>query len=434
MSNVEPRRRRTLLCAMPAIGHVDPLLAIGKALAERGWEVSMLTGSRYAERVEQAGIAFLPLPSAADTLDAVGSGERNRGLATINAGVEEAFVRPAYAAARRVEEIIDEDPVDVILHDMTFLGVQGILARPRATRPLVVLCGIGPAGFSSRDCPPYGLGIAPSSVPIWGFARDAALRSASHRLLAPAHRALEDFLRAVDAPLLEGQFFMDVLARSDLLAQLTVPEFEYHRIDAPKHLRFYGPMSPAPSPSVVVPEWLTTLDDRRPLVHVTQGTVANTDFSELIGPTLTALADEPVHVVVTAGGRAAAALPELPANAHAADYLPYDVLLPRTDVFVTNGGYGGLHQAMRHGVPIVIAGDSEDKVETSARVHWSGAGISLRTGHPSPRRVRNAVRRVLRDDRYAKTARGIGDRIDNARGAHGLVDDIEVLMANGRNT
>jgi UDP:flavonoid glycosyltransferase YjiC (YdhE family) len=98
-------------------------------------------------------------------------------------------------------------------------------------------------------------------------------------------------------------------------------------------------------------------------------------------------------------------------------------------VLVTNGGYGGLHHAMRHGVPIVIAGDSEDKVETSARVQHARVGVNLRTGRPGPDAVRAAVERILDDPRYAANAQRIGDAIAVAPGAPGLVDDIERLLA-----
>jgi hypothetical protein len=48
----------------------------------------------------------------------------------------------------------------------------------------------------------------------------------------------------------------------------------------------------------------------------------------------------------------------------------------------------GKHRALQHGVPVVVAGDSEDKVETSARLAWSGAGIRLRTSTPTVAQVR----------------------------------------------
>ena len=47
-------------------------------------------------------------------------------------------------------------------------------------------------------------------------------------------------------------------------------------------------------------------------------------------------------------------------------YLPYDELLPRTDVYVTNGGYGGVQYALRYGVPIVTSSGQEDKPEVAA--------------------------------------------------------------------
>ena len=36
---------------------------------------------------------------------------------------------------------------------------------------------------------------------------------------------------------------------------------------------------------------------------------------------------------------------------------------------------------------------------------WSGAGIDLRTGTPTARAIRNAVREVLGDDSYLRRAR-----------------------------
>ncbi|MBK0419830.1 glycosyltransferase family 1 protein [Leucobacter sp. CSA1] len=423
-------QRSALLCSMPAVGHVGPMTVVGRELARRGWRVRLLTGRRYRQQVESAGLEFAALPPEADTLDDVGADERNRGLATINRGVEEAFIRPALPAAARVEELLAEEPADVVFHDMTFLGVQTLFSRPREERPLTVMCGIGPAGFSSRDRPPYGMGIVPSRHRWWGRLRDAALNRSARMVLGPAHRALDDCLERLGAPPLGGAFFMDVLDRSDILAQFTVPEFEYPRSDGPE-LRFYGPMTAPPSRALGAPPWWDELRPDVPVVHVTQGTVANTDFSELVEPTLTALADEDVRVVVTAGGADLSALPPLPANTFAAPFLDYELLLPRTSAFVTNGGYGGLHHAMRHGVPIVIAGDSEDKVETSARVQWSGAGVSLRTGRPTPEAVRTAVNAVLREPGYAATSRRIGRSIAASSGAPGLVHDVEEALRGG---
>ena len=111
--------------------------------------------------------------------------------------------------------------------------------------------------------------------------------------------------------------------------------------------------------------------------------------TQAIAPTLQALADEDVLVVVSTGGRPLDTLPPLPANARAATYLPYDELLPRTAVYVTNGGYGGVQYALRYGVPIVATGGKEDKPEVGARVAWSGvwAAHPLGVADFSPQRA-----------------------------------------------
>ena len=142
------------------------------------------------------------------------------------------------------------------------------------------------------------------------------------------------------------------------------------------------------------------------MVHITQGTLDNADLHRLLIPAGEALGGEDLLVVATTGGPDPAPLrPDLPANVRLERFIPHDLLLPHVDVMVTNGGYGGVQQALAHGVPLVVAGDSEEKPEVAARVRWSGAGIDLRTGRPSPDQVAGAVRHVLTEPTFGVRAR-----------------------------
>ena len=144
---------------------------------------------------------------------------------------------------------------------------------------------------------------------------------------------------------------------------------------------------------------------------VTQGTVANHNFNLLVAPTLAALANEPnVLVVATAGGRPVEAISgTVPSNARVAGYLPFEWLLPRVNVLVTNGGYGSVNQAMSFGIPLVTAGMTEDKADVNARVAWSGVGINLATNEPSREALRGGVRAVLDQPGYRMRARRMAD-------------------------
>jgi UDP:flavonoid glycosyltransferase YjiC (YdhE family) len=128
-------------------------------------------------------------------------------------------------------------------------------------------------------------------------------------------------------------------------------------------------------------------------VFVTQGTVANGDLSQLVGPTLAALADrQDLLVVVTTGGRPLDALAgPVPANTRVSRFLPMEWMLPRVDLVVTNGGYGTVSQALSLGIPLIVAGVTEDKAEVASHVARSGAGINLMTNTPTVSALRDAI-------------------------------------------
>ena len=216
----------------------------------------------------------------------------------------------------------------------------------------------------------------------------------------PLVRSANTYLAKLDVGPLAAPLFEAIVGLADAHMQLTVPSFEFPRA-LPPSVRFIGalPIIPNQAP---LPPWAHELDGSRKVVLVTQGTVANHDFNLLVGPTLAALAEEPdLLVIATAGGRPVEAIPgPIPANARLARYLPFEWILPRADVFVTNGGYGSVNQAMSFGLPLVTAGLTEDKADVNARVAWSGVGINLATNAPTHHALRDAVRTVLDTPSY----------------------------------
>ena len=132
--------------------------------------------------------------------------------------------------------------------------------------------------------------------------------------------------------------------------------------------------------------------------------------------------------MATTGGRDVSELKvALPMNTFVAEYIPHDLLLPKVDVMVTNGGYGAVQRALSMGVPLVVAVNTEDKPEVGARVAWTGAGINLRTGTPTPGAVRAAVREVLGGNRYLGAARTLETafaRRDGVAEIAALVDEV----------
>jgi MGT family glycosyltransferase len=403
-------RMKILIASTPASGLFNPLLAIGRILIAAGHEVAGLTGSAFRQRVEGIGAKFHPLPAQVDfdpgNIHAVAPELKNTppGPEWLRISLERVFVDSIREQHEGIREALRDFLADVIVVDDMFFGVLPMLLGPRSERPPTIVCGTSVLHWRREDGAPVFSGLSPATTNTQFDEYATIARNYDRIVNQPLALRLNRVLAGlgfgpVHTPLLES-----VVELADVGMQLSVAGFEFPRA-MPTTVNFVGalPIIPNQAP---LPSWAHELDGSRKVVLVTQGTVANHDLSLLIAPTLAALADEPdVLVVATAGGRSIDAIPgPIPGNARVASYLPFEWILPKTDVLITNGGYGSVNQAMSFGVPLVTAGLTEDKAAVNARVAWSGVGIDLATNQPSPEPLREAIRTVLDNPKYRARA------------------------------
>jgi UDP:flavonoid glycosyltransferase YjiC (YdhE family) len=425
-----------LACAIPLDGHVAPMLAVCRSLTRAGHHVRFLTGAAYGDAVESAGGEHVQLPKTADiTAEMLDAGRERDGtrLTGIRFAIDNTrrnFIATLPGWFDAIKREIGRGAA-VITGDIGVFALGAVCARPRSERPAVIACGAIPVVLLSRDTAPPMTGLPPRSD-LLGRTRNRVLnRIVAHGIFRGLQREADAAARRHTGASLPV-FLTDWPRAADAYVQFSVPGFEYPRSDAPRSLTFVGPLR-SPGVGTAPPAWWRDVEAAETVIHVSQGTLANRDFGELVHPTLRAFADDPrVLVVVATGGRPESDVGEVPSNARVARMLDYDRLMPHVDVFVTNGGYGSLHAALAHGVPIVAAGDTEEKVETCARVAWSGTGVDLRTGTPSSDRIRAAVLEVLSDPSYRSAARRIAADIRDAPGEAGLLEVVERVMATSR--
>ena len=131
----------------------------------------------------------------------------------------------------------------------------------------------------------------------------------------------------------------------DAFLQLSCAGFEYERPELEGVIRYVGPLLP-PRIELTPPPWWERLDER-PLVIVSQGTLANVDLGQLLLPAMQGLAGDELQLLLTTGGRDPARLgAAVPANAIVTEHVPFELALPRAAVLVTNGGYGSVQAAL----------------------------------------------------------------------------------------
>jgi UDP:flavonoid glycosyltransferase YjiC (YdhE family) len=441
---------RFLITTMPIPGHVQPMLPIAGKLLERGHEVAWYTGSGHRAQVEAAGARYLPMRAAPDfdLTDERVLPERHRlrGLAQLKLYIKRLFLDSVPGQMIDLRHHAAAFPPDAYLSDLTFLGA---LFLCELGGPPCALLGATPVPLSSRDTAPYGLAMAPRGTVLARW-RNGVLnwlfgRVIFHDVNVDANRLRE----SIGLPPASYPFLDTAKTVSSLYLQATTEAFEYPRRDLPPQFHYIGPLLPA-ARDFRRPAWWHELDQpaaagppptlrtglaRRPVVHVTQGTIA-TDPAQLLVPAIRALADQPVLVVVTTA-RAVDSFPlkALPANVRLESFVPYADLLPKVDVMVTNAGYGGVQLALAHGVPLVAAGRSEDKAEVAARIAWSGTGIALPELASVAQRtaaIRTAVRRVLTDPTYRLNAQRVRDDFARHDAPNEAVWRLEQLVAADR--
>lgn len=392
---------RIIVAATPIYGHVAPLVAIAAALVSRRHHVTFLAGAAFKAASERTGAGFVALSGNADfdVSDPAAFPPRAEtpvGPAQIDFDLRHLFISPIREQHQALQALLAaaelEDPGEpvVLLHDTAFMGMWPVLLGAPGRRPRgVVGLGVVPLPLTSIDTAPFGFGLAPDNSAA-GRDRNRGLNAmVKNEMFAGTQAHLAKALSELGAPTPPPFVFDARVALPDRYLQLSIAALEYERSDAPAGLRFVGAL-PAAAPSFFAPAWWDEVVEARQVVVVTQGAIANRDFDELIRPTLLALAELDA-LVVAVTGRAEADIGPIPANARVADFIPFDRLMPHADLLVTNGGYGGLQQALRFGVPLVIAGESEDKTEVAARAAHTGTAVNLKTSRPSVRALRKAV-------------------------------------------
>lgn len=393
-----------LLAAGSIPGHLTPLLELGGDLVRRGHEVTFLADAEYRDAICQRRMRHHLLPPTAaprpqrPTLAVPGLVQR---FLNGRQDMSSVFIAPMTAQWDALRRLLESHCVDALLCDIAFTGVLPLLLSP-LPRPRVVVCSVSPLMLSSSDTPPFGMGWQPQ--PFIDYRRMNQV--VGEVLFRGVRSQLDDALRSVGAPQMPV-FLTDWPLLADHVVQLSIPGLEYPRRDLPAKVSFAGPVVPQSLPPRPADQQRV---GTRTVVHVTQGTWDNQDLTELVIPTVRALRSrDDTIVVATTGRRGRVSLPiTLPRNAFVTDYVPYQDLLPVVDVMVTNGGFGGVQQALSHGIPLVVAGETSDKPEVAARVAHAGAGIDLRTSRPRRRDLIDAIDRVLTRPRYRDAARRLG--------------------------
>jgi len=394
---------KILIASTPASGHLNPLLSVASLLVEFGHEVAVQVNEDLRPAVEAAGHRFLSeIPNAQTSAGYYFETypermQKSPGMEMTGYDLVHFFARNIPAQSASLKMALYDFQADLILADSTYWGTLPMLVGPRDKRPAIAHLGISVVNICSGKNIPMRPGERPEQ-------REAEMQRREHFILEPVQQAVDAALASLGYPALPCPILEAMTELPDLYLHPGIESFEYP--DSNSKVQYIGAL-PMPAGQPKLPEWWQHLDRTKRLVLVTQGTIANRDFGQVIAPALVALdGREDVTIIVTTGGQPAESIPlAIPSNAYIASFLPYAQIMPEIDLLITNGGYGTVNMAISHGIPIISAGLTEDKEEVSAHVQWSGAGIDLRTNQATPKAIKHAVDEIFTQPGYRERAK-----------------------------
>jgi MGT family glycosyltransferase len=438
-NNSQLAGKKILFANFPADGHFNPMTGLAVYLKNLGCDVRWYTSSVYTARISKLQVKHYPFKKA---LDATGVNvdevfpERKKlkgQVKKLRFDMIHAFILRAPEYYADILEIRKEFNFDLVVADCAFSAIPFI--KEKIGVPVVSL-GILPLTETSKDLPPMGIGMTPSYT-WFGKIKQALLRYIANKVLfAEPNKVMQNILDKYAIPHNKESVFDMLVKKSTIFLQSGTPAFEYYRSDLGTNIRYIGALLPYASPRTSSTWFDERLNKYEKVIIVTQGTVEK-DFEKILVPTLEAFKNTSTLVIATTGGSGTQELRQrFPhKNLIIEDFIPFADIMPYADVYITNGGYGGVMLGIENQLPLVVAGIHEGKNEINARIGFFKLGINLRTELPSPRQMKDAVEKVINNESYknnvVKLAKDFRGYNPNELCAHYIN---EVLQKTGRVT
>ena len=367
----------------PALGHLFPISALLSELSQRGHKIHLRTLAAGVQTGRQLGFTSDGIDPQIEAI-VHDDWKAPNPRAALKRAVEVFCRRAPYEVGDLADAVARVHP-DALIADVNSWGA--LSAADAGGIPWVSFSPYIPF-LKSPGVPPFGPGLKPLPGRL-GRMRDAAVRPLVMGVLENAMvPPLNKIRMAVGAPPVASAD--EFLRRAPLMLVATGKPFEYPQTDWGDAVHMIGPCVLEPQADTV-PDWLTTID--RPIVLVTTSSEKQAD-ARLVQTAVTALADEPVHVIAT-----------LPAglsnearstrNATVCEYVSHVAVLDRAVCAVTHGGMGATQKALASGVPVCVVPFGRDQFEVARRVEVARCGTRLPAKKLIAARLRAKVREAM---------------------------------------
>lgn len=409
---------RFLLASWGTLGNLSPLLTAARRLRGHGHHVRVIADPAMRAEVDAADFEFVswrsaPIGEAADPTDVSNLQDRMRRV----------VFEPCSAYARDIGDEIGRLPADAVL-SLDFLfgaalgaeasGVPFAFLSPHVS--LRILPGMPPAtsGLGQPKTPEEQAEVA---------AACAALHGAMNASLPILNRARVD----CGLPVLPD--VMDLFDRADRVLLATSRAFDFEATSLPDNFRYIGPLLDVPnwSKSWQAP-WPGQSDRSRALIACSTGAQNQRDLFQRV---IDAVGKVEIDAVFTTGPSLDVADFRAPQNVHLVCGAPHDSIMRDVSMVISQGGHGTVTRSLINALPQLILPMARDQLANAARVEAKGVGLRLGPTASEPD-IAAAINRLITEPQFKVAARKLGEAIKADIDTSGLVNEMELLAAVGR--
>ena len=214
---------------------------------------------------------------------------------------------------------------------------------------------------------------------------------------------------------LQSRFALERWERPDISKRLVLV-FSAHELvgthlNFPDHYHFVGPSLRSETSREPAFPW-DQIDDSKPKVFLSLGTLNAERSTKFYAKVKEAFAGQNLQVIVSAPPEM---LGEIPSNFIVQKGVPQLSLLKRVDAVVFHGGHNTFCESLSNGLPLVVAPIKDDQPVIAEQVVRSGTGLRVHFDRVTSDALRSATLQVLEDPKFRESARAI-QRIFQLRG------------------
>lgn len=408
-----------LISCIGSAGDVHPFIAIGQALRDRGHRVDLATSPYFRERVESAGLGFVPIGTLEDYQETVRDADLwhpRRGFPLIWQSIER-NLRNAY------QQVADRVEADTVLVGSTLAFnsrlAQEKLGLPGTTvhlSPSCIFSACAPAEWPSLSWLGY--------LPRWLV--QSILNVIERTFIDPVVLPGFNALRAELGLPAVRQVMSHWLNSPERVICAFPNWFAAPQPDWPPHcVTTDFPRWGGGAEAVLDSELLQFLEAGPPPIGITPGS-AMAHGRPIFERALAACEALGLRLVIITPYRDQ--LPaKLPASAMQVNYASFDLLLPKLAALIHHGGIGTSAQCLAAGIPQLITPWAHDQFDNASRLRRLGVARSIAPLANTNAWIR-ALRPLVHDDGVSARCRNLAQKIrGDVPASARIVEQIEEL-------